>query len=482
MLNVTQCAVCDGNERAPLITFPDDPYLRRLSTRNTYEVSYVVCQSCGFVYQDRMMDAGEMAELYGGRYREVEPPSSYLDQNRAVAMEIFSWITAHTGLRGPGPSVLDIGCATGMFLRPFVQTGWQAVGLDSGSSWIEYGRRAFGLDLRDEFFTAASFPGRTFDLILFSHVLEHVLDPAPVLAAIREKLADGGYLFLGTPDVLSPKRKLYPGLFGGDHVRLFSPRTLAAYLQRHGFRIVQSGTFPPRGLRVLAVKGEPARPAAGRARDDWRVILPLFRGLMAPERATRLERNLAALVEYQWPVLEEVSRGLSGSPYEITFQDGEADNVAGRRADGSRLWLYGKEGSRSRADRLASRVADRLTKTVVVQGLGLGHLAERLDASLDRDCRIHVWEPDLQLFAAAVHHRDLSGLFLSPRVWLHLGPSLEFMAELAGYRERFSLSFVKDPVSSEARHPLCGELDAWVEAFKHLVRPLPEAREALSAT
>lgn len=477
MLVVSHCAVCGGGERNELVVFPDDPYMRRLSTRTSYEVRYVVCRGCGFVYQDRMMDEVEMKELYGVRYRPMDPPPDYLEQNRAVATETFSWITTHTGMRGTGRSVLDIGCATGMFLRPFAQTGWSAVGLDAGSTWVDYGRREFGLDLRKEFFTEDSFPGRTFNLILFSHVLEHVLDPAPVLAAIREKLSDDGYLFIGTPNVLAPKRKLFPGLFGGDHVRLFSTRTLSVYLRQQGFRLVQAGTFLPRGIRALAVKAEPVRtgPRPGDDRDDWKTILSLYRGLWHQDRASLLERNLASLVDYQWPVLEDLCLGLDAGSYRVRLAGGQADNVLREGSDGATLWLYGKEGSRERTGWLLERLSDRLSATVVVMGLGLGHLAEALDARLDPDCQIHIWEADRALFAAALGSRDLSALFRSRRIWLHLGPNIEFLTQLIGERSKLNLSFVKDPVSNGARHPLYGEVNAWVRAFQGLVRPSAKA-------
>lgn len=487
MKAVSQCPVCDGQSRQDLVAFAKDPYLKKLPGRTDHTVHYVVCTGCGFVYQPQMMDAAEMQTLYSTTYRPPKPPPDYLRDVRIVALDVYSWITAHTRLRGNGRTVLDIGCAAGMSLRPFALQGWRAVGLDPGADWVEYGCREFGLDLRTDFYTDRSLPGEKFDLVLYSHVIEHVLDPAPVLAAIRDHLTDDGYLFVGTPNVLAPKRKLYPGLFGGDHVRLFSARTLKAYLQRQGFRVVAIETFRPRGLRALAMKADrssasssPTLPAARpgpialaeqwvplfpgeRDRDDWTMIHALYSGLLKPVTATVLERNLAALKDQPVATLEEACRRRGAELYQVGRSEEAAENVSMVKEDGSRLWLYGSEGSSARAARAIAQLPSHSPDDLLLVGLGLGHLAEALDVRLDPSCRLHVWEPDPVLLATTLRTRDLSALFQSPRLFLHVGPELEFLRELLRLCNGRTLWKMNDPIVPEARHPLIGECEAWVK-------------------
>lgn len=461
MREVNACPVCDRNTRKELVSFPHDPYLRRLPNRTDHTVRYAICTTCGFVYQPHMMDEAEMELLYGSRYRLKEPPADYLAGNRCVAYQVFSWITERIGFTGPGRKVLDIGCATGMFLRPFVKAGWTAIGLDAASAWIEYGRREFGLDLRAEFFTHDSVLGERFDLIIFSHVLEHVLDPAPVLAAIREKLADDGYLFIGTPSILAPNRKLYPGLFGGDHVRLFSPRTIRTYLRRHGLLPVLIETHPPRGLWVLAVKTDQATEPDLRERDDWGVIMALYRGLLAPQDATVLERNLASLVERQEPALEAVCRWMEHGLYRIRMEGAEADNVLVRRQDGSSGWLYGREGSSARARLLLERSAPHVRGSfgpMLLRGFGLGHFAQLLERVLDPSAVLHIWEPDPVLFLTALKARDFGNFFRSPRVRLHLGESAEFVGHLVEGADHGVVRSLRDPQEPSTCHPFHDEM------------------------
>lgn len=460
MKAVAQCAVCQSPSRQDLVAFGQDPYLKKLPGRTEHTVRYVICTDCGFVYQHQMMDAAEMETLYSTEYRPPEPPAAYLKDVRVVALDVYSWITARSGLRGAGRSVLDIGCAAGMSLRPFALAGWRALGLDPGSDWVGYGRREFGLDLRTDFYTDRSLPGQRFDLILYSHVIEHVMDPAPVLAAIRNHLSDDGYLFVGTPNVLAPKRKLYPGLFGGDHVRLFSARTLEAYLEGQGFRVVAMETFRPRGLRALAVKG-PVSAARPRERDDWSLIHALYSGLLKPSGATRLERNLAALQDQPVAALEAACCRRGPDSYKVGQSGGAVENVGLAQADGSILWLYGREGSSARSARAIAQLPNESPDHLLLAGLGLGHLAEALDARLDPSCRLHVWEPDPALFVTALRARDLSALFRSPRLVLHVGPDLEFLRDLVQRSHGRAFWMMNDPVLPEARHPLQRECEAW---------------------
>jgi len=480
MHEVTQCPVCDGQSDNELVSFPKDPYLKRLPTRKDYRVQYVVCTGCGFVYQRQMMDEAEMTMLYSSTYRPDRPDPGYLNANRVVALEVYSWITSRTGMQGRERSVLDIGCATGMFLRPFAQQGWRAVGLDAGGEWIEYGRRAFGLDLRSEFFTGESCPGRQFDLILFSHVIEHVFDPAPVLAAIREKLSDGGYLFIGTPNVLAPKRKLYPGLFGGDHVRLFSPRTLSAYLRRHGFRAVTIETCQPRGLRALAVKTDRVAAPDLRERDEWQAVHALYRGLFTPAKASILQRNLASLVERQEEVLAEACRWHGPHRYCVGRGKGGIDNVGVKKSDGLVVWLYGEQGSEERARRMVidRNVRGQAFAVTLLVGLGLGHLAEILDAQLDPSCRLYIWEADPALFATVVRYRDLTALFRSPRVTLLVGPDVGLIRKIVRERVPVSMRKITDPIDAALRHPIYDEFDVWLKACSSPVEEPPIDRIA----
>jgi SAM-dependent methyltransferase len=96
--------------------------------------------------------------------------------------------------------------------------------------------------------------GERYDTVIAGHILEHVDDPAAVLAVARAHLADGGVLVADVPNALSLHRRIGVklGLLGAEtdlnetdraigHQRVYTPDGFRAEVERAGFRIVYSG-------------------------------------------------------------------------------------------------------------------------------------------------------------------------------------------------------------------------------------------------
>ena len=96
--------------------------------------------------------------------------------------------------------LLDVGCATGVFLDLARAAGWQVGGVDLSTRHAAYARSAFGLEVWEGDFLAAPFAPGSFDAITMWDFLEHVLDPRAVVAQARRLLAPGGLLLLFTID------------------------------------------------------------------------------------------------------------------------------------------------------------------------------------------------------------------------------------------------------------------------------------------
>jgi hypothetical protein len=79
-----------------------------------------------------------------------------------------------------------------------------------------------------------------FDCVVFSHVLEHVLEIPAFFEAACKLLAPGGYLYLETPDATRYKDYLYAPFqeFNTEHINHFSPRSLKNAARRFGFQPV----------------------------------------------------------------------------------------------------------------------------------------------------------------------------------------------------------------------------------------------------
>ena len=103
-------------------------------------------------------------------------------------------------------------------------------------------------------------PEHSFDILLLSEVLEHLVDPWTVLRRLRRLMKPGGLVRSGSPNVChhSVVRALLrgrwryeqKGIFDATHLRWFSPTTYGELFESCGFRVDAVG--PADRLRAKA--------------------------------------------------------------------------------------------------------------------------------------------------------------------------------------------------------------------------------------
>jgi SAM-dependent methyltransferase len=88
-------------------------------------------------------------------------------------------------------------------------------------------------------------PESTAHIVVLSCVLEHELDPVPLLAACRERLSHDGVVVIKVPNYACLARRLrgrrWCGYRWPDHVNYFTPQSLAAMADRAGLRVARMG-------------------------------------------------------------------------------------------------------------------------------------------------------------------------------------------------------------------------------------------------
>ena len=139
----------------------------------------------------------------------------------------------------PSGTLLDVGCAYGLFLSR-ARRFYDVTGCDVSEHAIGVARERFpDLDI----FRAGIGdlpPGRTFDVVTAFDVLEHVADPLRAITGLSRHLGEGGVLGLTIP--------VYDGLPGwiarlldrdDTHIRKENRRFWREALQSEGFDIVR---------------------------------------------------------------------------------------------------------------------------------------------------------------------------------------------------------------------------------------------------
>jgi len=94
-----------------------------------------------------------------------------------------------------------------------------------------------------------------------SHVIEHVPDPRAFLEGAHQRLVDGGYLVIVTPNTAGLQARLFGARWRSaiaDHVNLFSKRNLLRLIRECGFDPVATQTWG--GLGIGTAPGWLKRP------------------------------------------------------------------------------------------------------------------------------------------------------------------------------------------------------------------------------
>lgn len=130
------------------------------------------------------------------------------------------------------PRLLDIGCGMGAFLLAGRELGFDVQGVEPSESHSRIGRDVFGLPIATAYFRREDFEPQSFDIVILSHVIEHLFDPRRALADIADLVRPGGLIMVMTPNAESSSALLsgaaWSMLAPDDHVTMLSPRAARA--------------------------------------------------------------------------------------------------------------------------------------------------------------------------------------------------------------------------------------------------------------
>jgi len=216
-------------------------------------IALVRCRRCGLMYLDPRPGSGEIAAYYPPDYEPFRPAIEdersglmrWMRRRKLIQRRML--IERYSG-RKTG-RVLDVGCATGLFLHEMELGGWQTAGVELAASATEYARVRFGLDVFQGQLDQAPFSPASFDVVTFWDVLEHTFSPSAELTRAARLLRPGGLIAINIPNWHSLDRRLFGahwiGLDPPRHLYVFTRATLAALLDKAGLQVLDWLCFVP---------------------------------------------------------------------------------------------------------------------------------------------------------------------------------------------------------------------------------------------
>lgn len=245
------CCVCDSTD------------VIQLSEKDRYGLylPVVICRSCGLIYTNPRMNQEAYAAFYDCEYRPLYQGKEHTilelyERNIRRGKQISKFIIS-SGRNVKGIRVLEVGCGAGGILAHFRDAyGCEIKGCDYGTGGIKFGVEERGLDLQKGNLQAIILKWKP-DLIIYSHVFEHILDLQNECRMIRDALDDRGMVYIEVPSVKNIRTNYkwdFLLLLQNAHTYHFTLTTLSNVMTKNGFRLYRGNEF----AKSLFVKENPS--------------------------------------------------------------------------------------------------------------------------------------------------------------------------------------------------------------------------------
>ena len=201
------------------------------------------CRACGFAFRESRFNEQQLADLY----RDMDPAVYQAELRGRIRTASRHLRIVSESLRPNGAGeLLDVGCASGLFLSEALDAGWRVTGLEPSQALFTQAVERVGScgTVLPVILEEADFGASRFDVITLWDVLEHVVDPMNFIRRCRDLLKPGGYVFLNVPDLDSFEARVlgrrWPLLLP-EHLNYFNRPSLKLCAEKCGFQVIRFG-------------------------------------------------------------------------------------------------------------------------------------------------------------------------------------------------------------------------------------------------
>lgn len=232
-------------EKIPCIVC-DDSDFQILSEKDRYglPITVVICKTCGLIQTNPRMTKESQLEFYEHEYRKFysgteEPSDKYFEAQASRGKCIYDLICSHTKEKFTGKLVIEIGTGAGGILQIFKENQNVTFGFDLNKKYLKYGIEK-GMNL--SFGTLESLKDfkQKPDLVIYSHVLEHLPNPVEELKILKKYLKPFSIVYIEVPGIKSLKTTYNQSFQEYIHIAHnyhFSLKTLKNVIRKAGFEM-----------------------------------------------------------------------------------------------------------------------------------------------------------------------------------------------------------------------------------------------------
>ncbi len=200
----------------------------------------VVCLSCSLPYVREFLCERSLNDFYKKLYRPIYSEDyrtpKFIYKSQINSGQRFKTLLEDNGVKLGLMKIVEIGCGPGGILQPFSDAGHECYGCDFDQKYMEYGISQ-GLKIySSDFFDIID--NKNIDLVIMSHVLEHIANPIEYIFKLRDCISDEGYLLIEVPGLNTLHLGMVERFFQGVHLYTFYSDYLKLMFENLGFDIV----------------------------------------------------------------------------------------------------------------------------------------------------------------------------------------------------------------------------------------------------
>jgi 2-polyprenyl-3-methyl-5-hydroxy-6-metoxy-1,4-benzoquinol methylase len=226
------------------LTFTKSDHLIAEVDRYGLPLRTVINLETGLVRSDPYYNKDFLNDFYIEYYRNLYSNNEILSPSKIIIEQIQRGEHYYNFCRtflDPDDEILEIGCGMGGILIPFKLNNFKIKGVDLGEDFLNKGNK-FNLNLSNESIESLLERDKKYDLIILSHLIEHILEISDFLRKVNKLLTPKGKVFIAVPGI-----KYIHSTYNSDiaiylqnaHCWSFSKLTLNALLNQNGFKTLK---------------------------------------------------------------------------------------------------------------------------------------------------------------------------------------------------------------------------------------------------
>lgn len=222
-----------------------------ISCKDRYNINIntYLCLNCGVMFTNPIMDDKSLEKFYNDDYRGIYegkliPTEEYYNFQEVNGRGIFKFVNQSIKIQ-KDMKVVDIGCGAGGNLIPFKESGCDVMGLELNTRYVEFANNKGLKVINDSAENINSYDFKA-DLIILSHILEHLSNPIEFLDKLKSALNPNGLIYIEVPGIFNIKETYNSNILSflqNAHIFHFTLETLERILQESGFKLVNGNKY-----------------------------------------------------------------------------------------------------------------------------------------------------------------------------------------------------------------------------------------------